>query len=540
MTAVCPMDGMPDSEDPCPTDPTNACTAECPNNVCEATEDCNTCPEDCGCDDGNACSVDRCILGQCIYEASDCGSACETGVCDGDSECMVRSSGGGDCFCEGMCEKGYTCDQSQKCAKAECGDGKCQNECGQCPQDCSIKDCLNNGVCDTSMGENCASAPKDCSCMPGFTCDAQRPESNEIGCYRIACGDKHCDSPDETSGTCCVDCECPGNQKCDPETNSCRGGCGDGECELATECDSCRVDCTPDDCINRKCAPGIGENCRNSADCICDAEIESEATLVMVEKQTKLLSFTVKNTGSLRDAFDITIESDSTLVGLAWTKRLKVNIDVNATFPLSVDVQGHIPGSHVIIINAVPRGLPNKTIIRKVVVAVEQESVLEQIGVLANIKDFIEVIVIIGALFLAVKRRFFPGKAVPVATQGAWQQQQQANYMANQYYGGGGYYGQSGAWRATPANNAQWGGQAGGWGQGQAMQAQAQQAAPPPKKEEPKEELSDAARGLHPGAVSGPSTPGKGLHPGDEGSTSDAKAKKTEEEEDLDYRGFHP
>ena len=536
------MDGMPDSEDPCPTDPTNACTAECPNEVCEATEDCNTCPEDCGCDDGNPCSVDRCILGQCIYEAGACGSACETGVCDGDSACMVRSSGGGDCFCEGMCEKGYTCDHSQKCAKAECGDGKCQNECGQCPQDCSIKDCLNNGVCDTSMGENCAIAPKDCSCMPGFTCDSLRPESNEIGCYRVACGDTHCDSPDETAGTCCVDCECPGDQKCDPETNSCRGGCGDGECEPATECDSCRVDCTPADCIDRKCAPGIGETCRNSADCICDAEIESESTIEMVEKQTKILSFTVKNTGSLRDAFDIILEGDPTMVGLAWTKRLKVNIDVNATFPLSVDVQGQIPGSHVLIINAVPRGLPNKTIIRKVVVAVEQESVLEQIGVLANIKDVIEVIVIIGALFLAVKRRFFPGDVVPVAAQGAWQQQQPANYYANQYYGGGGggYYGQSGAWRAMPANNAQWGGQAGGWGQGQATQAPAQQAAPPPKKEEPKEELSDAAWGLHPGSVSGPSTPGKGLHPGDDVPTSGPKAKKTEEEEDLDYRGFHP
>ena len=534
------MDGMPDSEDPCPTDPTNACTAECPNEVCEATEDCNTCPEDCGCDDGNPCSVDRCILGQCIYEGSDCGSACETGVCDGDSECMVRSSGGGDCFCEGMCEKGYTCDHSQKCAKAECGDGKCQNECGQCPQDCSIKDCLNNGVCDTSMGENCAIAPKDCSCMPGFTCDAQRPESNEIGCYRVACGDTFCDSPDETAGTCCVDCECPGDQKCDPETNSCRGGCGDGECEAATECESCRVDCTPDDCIDRRCAPGIGENCRNSADCICDAEIESEPTIDMIEKQTKLLSFTVKNTGSLRDAFDITLESDPTMVGLAWIKRLKVNIDVNATFPLSVDVQGQIPGSHVLIINAIPRGLPNKTIIRKVVVTVEQESVLEQIGGLANIKDFIEGIVIIGALFLAVKRRFFPGKAIPVSTAAAWQQQQQGNYMANQYYGGGGYYGQSGAWRATPANNMQWGGQAGGWGQGQVTQAPTQQTAPPPKKEEPKEELSDAASGLHPGSVSGPSTAGKGLHPGSEAPAPKAKAKKTEEEEDLDYRGFHP
>jgi len=260
----------------------------------------------------------------------------------------------------------------------------------------------------------------------------------------------------------------------------------------------------------------------------------------MIEKQTKLLSFTVKNTGSLRDAFDITLESDPTMVGLAWIKRLKVNIDVNATFPLSVDVQGQIPGSHVLIINAIPRGLPNKTIIRKVVVTVEQESVLEQIGVLANIKDFIEVIVIIGALFLAVKRRFFPGKAIPVSTAAAWQQQQQGNYMANQYYGGGGYYGQSGAWRATPANNMQWGGQAGGWGQGQVTQAPTQQTAPPPKKEEPKEELSDAASGLHPGSVSGPSTAGKGLHPGSEAPAPKAKAKKTEEEEDLDYRGFHP
>ncbi|MDP7079510.1 MAG: LamG domain-containing protein [Candidatus Undinarchaeales archaeon] len=530
------LDGIPDDEDPCPSDPHNACTAECPNSVCEATEDCNTCPEDCGCDDGNPCTEDKCFGGQCIPEMRSCGSVCELGVCDGAGGCVLRGAGGDSCTCEGMCEKGFTCDASDRCATAECGDGKCQNECGQCPADCSILDCRGNGVCDTALGEDCILAPKDCLCMLGFICDSSRAGANEIGCNRVTCGDGQCDSPDEGSSSCCEDCGCPSTMTCDLESHSCRGGCGDGTCENATECVTCALDCGPDQCVDDTCEPGVGEDCRTSPDCVCSADIEGPGSLEMVEQETRLLAFTVKNTGSLREAFDISLKADTKAIGLSWTARHKVVIDEDATLPLSVDVQGVVPGEHELTIKVLPVGMPNATIEHKVTVEVGAVAVIDKIGELANIKDFIEVLVIIGALALALKRQVFPGMGIDKATGAAamdgYQQGQQQFYgPQQQYYGGSQYYGQRAYYGAqtvhSPQIQSQQQQQQHGWGPSGQQPASDQGA-------------QQAAHGLHPGAMGQPQVPQPPQAPQQPPDTTGGKPKKKDEGEDKGLHGFHP
>jgi len=46
-----------------------------------------------------------------------------------------------------------------------CGDGYCdiyENECSYCLVDCNIDDCIGDGKCDATIGENCLTAPQDC------------------------------------------------------------------------------------------------------------------------------------------------------------------------------------------------------------------------------------------------------------------------------------------------------------------------------------------------------------------------------------------
>lgn len=91
-----------------------------------------------------------------------------------------------------------------------CGDGYCgggQSECEVCPEDCRLEECLGNRRCDTEVGENCATAPGECGCLPSETCIPARTRSRDIGCYTVTCGDGNCD-PGENKTSCFPDCGC--------------------------------------------------------------------------------------------------------------------------------------------------------------------------------------------------------------------------------------------------------------------------------------------------------------------------------------------
>jgi len=57
-----------------------------------------------------------------------------------------------------------------------CNNGICESgECSVCViGDCNMSStiCINNGVCDSIIGESCSNSPTDCGCSSGYTCTA--------------------------------------------------------------------------------------------------------------------------------------------------------------------------------------------------------------------------------------------------------------------------------------------------------------------------------------------------------------------------------
>ena len=120
-----PADQLPSD---LPINPDGA-VGECGDGECNGTEQCDSCPADCGCEDGQICFSTACCQPDC--SASDCGSDGCGGSC-------------GDCA-QGECLEG-------RCP-AMCGNGECagQEECSWCVLDCgpcgfqpTAEYCLNN------------------------------------------------------------------------------------------------------------------------------------------------------------------------------------------------------------------------------------------------------------------------------------------------------------------------------------------------------------------------------------------------------------
>lgn len=140
----------PDGETSEPSDP-----SVCGDGDCTGSEDCLTCPDDCG----TACPA----------------GTCGDGICDGDNTCE-------------------TCpDDCGECGEASCGNGACDwtETCATCPVDCECPETVcGDDLCDE--GETCATCTEDCGACP------------------VVCGDDLCD-PTETCESCEADCgECEG------------------------------------------------------------------------------------------------------------------------------------------------------------------------------------------------------------------------------------------------------------------------------------------------------------------------------------------
>ncbi len=164
-------------------------TGGCGDQICGADEDCEGCPADCGCADGEAC-----VEGACV-----CTPDCEGKVC-GDDGC------GGSC---GDCEEGSACREgSCEVEGPSCGDRVCDptEGCADCPEDCG--GCCGDGACVAVQGENCATCGRDCGCGDGEVCDFERRDCGPActpDCTGRRCGSDGC------GGTCG---ECPGAQAC--------------------------------------------------------------------------------------------------------------------------------------------------------------------------------------------------------------------------------------------------------------------------------------------------------------------------------------
>lgn len=242
------------------------------------------------CDDGRPCTIDVGFKPACEHIPADCGYSCGPGkVCDGDGGCVSLVKEREPCGCPSMCAEGLKC-ASDVCARASssCGDMECNpGECHSCPEDCTLESCAGNEVCDSRIGEDCATTPGDCLCAPGFVCRPSDEGTLRDGCRKVTCGDGWCDPP-ETAVDCCIDCPCSPDSLCDNHTQTCVLVCGNGRCDPG-ECDTCPGDCT-------------------CSECRCEAEIIIKEEIEMKEGVMRVLTVGVRNTGHLNETFQVSVD----------------------------------------------------------------------------------------------------------------------------------------------------------------------------------------------------------------------------------------
>jgi|GEM_PF-2997744 len=123
----------------------------CGNAFCESDESCSSCPADCGCDDGNACTVDSC---------ND-----ETGQCEFSVDEMM-------------------CDDGDACTHDVCIAGVCSHV--------PLAACCGNGVCEPGGGEDCLSCPGDCNGNQDGSLNARFCCGDGGGYHAVGCDDLRC------------------------------------------------------------------------------------------------------------------------------------------------------------------------------------------------------------------------------------------------------------------------------------------------------------------------------------------------------------
>jgi N-acetylneuraminic acid mutarotase len=281
----------------CPSD----CGRCCGDGACSQSqgEDCASCLLDCGCEDGERCDVQArscacapdCAGRACGDDGcgGQCGACDEGALCDEargqcEVQCVAQCDGracgddgcGGDC---GECEGAQICNGEGACVAppADCGDDVCEDgeeDCATCPADCG--QCCGDGACAASQGENCATCLADCGCPSGQECS---PTGRVCECARQCsgreCGDDGCGGQcgacgqgelcDEARGQCEAQCvaQCEG-RACGPD--GCGGDCGD--CVGAQVCNE-QGACVapPASCGDRVCSPGEETCLTCPADC---------------------------------------------------------------------------------------------------------------------------------------------------------------------------------------------------------------------------------------------------------------------------------
>ncbi len=203
-----------------------ACNApKCGDMVCSTSENCVSCPIDCGgcdhlppqCGDGKCAGTEHCAT--CPADCGKCGNfGC---ACQNDSYCCNNTF---DSACLAKCAK---CSEGP-CPKPKCGDGLCwgSESCSSCNKDCGACPPAQCGDGKCNGSETCTSCSGDCGACP-----------------KPICGDGKCQTGETTAG-------CPGD--CAPAAVGCFGHCG------ASSKDNQGVDCWCDD------------TCSATGDCCAD------------------------------------------------------------------------------------------------------------------------------------------------------------------------------------------------------------------------------------------------------------------------------
>ena len=249
---------------------------ECGNGVCLAgSEDCESCPADCGCFDDYVCWEQKCCLPQCIGEDcgdNGCGVSCGTvEVCDGeDNDCngyvdedlgTFLCGGTGECELVevSFCQYG---ELTYECSSSDTQKGASEEECDGLDNDCDgdidegLSYCCEEGevsVCGTNDG----------ACKKGVkTCDAEMSWGDCGGDDHVGPVGELCNNKDDD---------------CDGQVDEENPG-GGNECPLESLEGSCAVGM--EKCLNGSMICGqvifpTLEKC-DGEDNDCDGEVDEE------------------------------------------------------------------------------------------------------------------------------------------------------------------------------------------------------------------------------------------------------------------------
>lgn len=262
-----------------------------PGCECAADEDCA---------DGNWCTNEKCIGGECVYSIQTCDDLdpCTDDLCDPSSgQCLYTPNN----LCTGECEKdddcklsvciskaecdqltktciyhpsenGTSCDDKNACTENDvCNDGKCQGTIISCDDN----DLCTLDSCDSVKG--CLHAPKTCDDNDPSTKDFCEPMTGECKHEFVQCDDGNPCTTDSMGPDGCVFTpkECKDDNPCTVDTcNTITGQCefkavecSDGDKCTDDACDPFTGGCvsTPKNCddgnpeTNDYCDPATGE-----------------------------------------------------------------------------------------------------------------------------------------------------------------------------------------------------------------------------------------------------------------------------------------
>lgn len=173
----------------------------CGNGVCEAGEDCNTCPADC--------------------EISGGAAACGNGLCEaGNGETCLTCPADCNGKTNGNPNNRFCCGFGDGLAPNGCGDNRCTSSgfsCTETPVGGGTF-CCGDGTCDPA-GENCGNCALDCT-GPAEICTGGVDDDCDGD---VDCSDSECTSDPA--------CQClPGGSSCTANNQCCSNKCKGGTC----------------------------------------------------------------------------------------------------------------------------------------------------------------------------------------------------------------------------------------------------------------------------------------------------------------------
>jgi fibro-slime domain-containing protein len=250
------------------------------------------------CEDNNACTMDLCIAGACIYiPAIDCsayGDACTTAACNetsgecyiaGRIECIDDDSDADACTFVRCDRVSGTCvparvdcgsDSVGPCASVECVDGECiRHDHPVCFDTPEIASLLNSSKClipSCTPDTGCTISERRCDIGDACTVGACDPDTGGCMWRSIDCG---CGDPELSA---CVACGCESERGgCYMDTLSCddHNACTNDTCDYEGGCMHDMVDCGCDEsgrsrsdlCLECWCSDDAGGCVLRGVDC---------------------------------------------------------------------------------------------------------------------------------------------------------------------------------------------------------------------------------------------------------------------------------